>query len=143
MKLLMRDSEDLEAHRDAITRLGETMNDPQLYARVYWACSAERAFLFESDECFVVLRPLGSGGLWIWLAESRRPVDRHYYLTELVHLARTIEAAFLGFGSDRPGFHRVAPALGFQPEPVEYRGLPMTLWRLPLEYDYVQRHYLG
>lgn len=138
MKLTLSDPESLSAHRKIIDRLGISLDDARLYAQVFVACRRSRAFLFESPEGFVVLRPLASKGLWIWIAESNRPVDRLSYLNEIIDLARQVGAKYLGFGSDRKGFYRVAPKLGFEPEEAIYNGVPTTYWRLYLENDDVQ-----
>lgn len=128
MKLHLVDPSTINSRAAEISRIGASVNDPTLFIRVKEACLNRRAFLFVSQEGFVVLQPVIGPGVLIWIAHSDQAVDRLSYLCELERFARDISAKHLTFWSARKGFYRIIPRYGFTSKPAEWMGKPITVW---------------
>lgn len=128
MKLRLADPSAIKSKVAEISRIGANVNDPTLYQRIEEACLKQQAFLFVSQECFVILRPTTGPGVLIWVAHSNKAVDRLCYIYEIERFARDINAKHLTFWSNRKGFSRVIPRYGFEARPAEWMGKPITVW---------------
>lgn len=128
MKLRLADSSAIKSKITEITRIGSAVNDPKLYQRIEEACLNKQAFLFVSQEGFVVLKPVAGPGVLIWVAHSSKVTDRLSYMYELERFARDINAKHLTFWSNRKGFARVIPQYGFSGTSANWMGKPITVW---------------
>jgi hypothetical protein len=134
MKLKLADPTAINTKFAEIKKIGDSVNDPDLYSRIEKACHNKQAFLFISADVFVVLKPMAGKRLLIWVACSNTPVDRVSYLFEIERFARDIHAERLVFYSNRKGFHKVIPRYGFNAVDSEWMGKPITVWSKALSY---------
>jgi len=128
MKLRLADPSAIKSKAAEITRIGASVNDPNLYRRIEEACLKKQAFLFVSQECFVILKPTAGPGVLVWIAQTYKAVDRLGYLYEMERFARDISAKHLTFWSNRKGFSKIIPQYGFVAKPAEWMGSPITVW---------------
>jgi hypothetical protein len=128
MKLRLSDPFVIDAYQKQITCIGSEVNDHTLFERIKEACLKKRAFLFVSEDGFVVLAPDVDQGVLIWAAHSIRATNRLRYLQEIERLALDIGVNQVIFWSNRKGFHKIAPPFGFSATPSIWMGTPITLW---------------
>lgn len=128
MRLRLAAAEAIKSKVAEISRIGESVNDPGLYQRIEEACLKKRAFLFVSQDGFLVLLPVAGPGVLIWVAHSHDAVDRPLYSGEIDALAKDIDAKQISFWSNRKGFHRIAPRYGYTSRPDVWMGKPITVW---------------
>lgn len=134
MKLKTADPAAIKKYVAEITRIGNKVNDPELYNRIEKACLNQQAFLFVSHDGFLVLKTLSGRRVLIWVAYSNKPTDRLAYFFEIERLARDVSATMITFWSNRTGFHKVAPAFGFSSTQAEWMGKPICVWAKKLTY---------
>lgn len=120
--------EHIDLEKDRINRIGERVNDPDLFKNIKEACLNKRAFFFAFEKGFFVLRPR-PGAVLVWVAASYSPANRLAVQSIIEDLVREIGGQCIEFWTVRPGFNRVARSLGYSPAPDIWRGVPVTVWR--------------
>lgn len=131
MKLYWAAPAQLNEYQPQIRRIGERVNDPELFERIMEELYQTRAFLFKpkTDPCCIVLRPVQGPGVLIWVAVSAGRCDWRRYALEIDLLARKIGAEFSECLSVRAGFAKKMPPLGYKPAPTQWNGVDVTRWR--------------
>ncbi len=134
MKLKPADPSAIKDKVIEITRIGDKVEDPELFKRIEKACLNQQAFLFVSSDGFIVLRTMAGRRLLVWVAHANNPTDRLSYFYEIERIARDISASMITFWSNRPGFKRIAPCFGFTATPSVWMNTPITVWSKKLTY---------
>lgn len=134
MKLRLADPAAIKSKVAEISRIGSSVNDPNLYQRIEEACLNKQAFLFLSQDGFVILKPVSGPGVLVWVAHSYSAVDRLSYIYEIERFAREIDAKHLTFWSNRKGFFKIIPQYGFTSLSAQWMGEPITVWSKRIIY---------
>jgi hypothetical protein len=125
------DHDRIDHAKSHIDRIGIGVNHPDLFTDIKKACQVKQAFFFAFEKGFFVLRPT-IGSVLVWVAASYSPVNRLAIQSQIEDLTRQIGGQCIEFWTVRPGFNRVAKALGYLPRPDIWRGVPVTVWRKTL-----------
>lgn len=133
MRLTLLEPELITMCRSYIDDIGATVNHHDLFDDVQQACLTRRAFLFGSDDCFVVVHP-NPERLLVWVGAAWTGSLPSSYVPDFEHLARDIEVPILETWSVRRGLARILPKQGFTAYANTWHGTPVTVWRKPLEY---------
>ena len=80
-----------------ITKIGNAVNDPEMFERVKEACLDRRAFLFVGPEGFTVLKPIAGPAVLSWCSHTNRRADLFMYQQEIERLSRMIQAEWIEF----------------------------------------------
>lgn len=133
MLLKLTDGSVIKNYSADISRIGDSVNDTDLYNRIEKACLNKQAFLFVSRDGFLVMRPMAGNRLLIWVAHSNKSTDRLAYFFEIERLAREISASMITFWSNRKGFFRIAPSYGYTATSSTWMNRPITVWSKKLK----------
>lgn len=128
---ILRPPDAVDAVADTLNAIGDTVGEVDFANTIKEACFHERAFFFGFEKGFFILLPRVDAVL-VWAAASFLPVDRAAVQAGIEGLVREINVPCVEFWSVRPGFDRVARALGYSGCEAAWMGTPITVWRKSL-----------
>jgi hypothetical protein len=129
LKAYLNSAENLAQYEQQIRKIGNRVNDPNLFQRIQEACHKKQAFLFSSQSSFFVLT-FKANRVLVWVLHAFERVDLVECFTEIRTLAHEVNAQGMEFWTNRKGFSKTAIPIGFNHYETKWCDKPITVWYL-------------